>query len=148
MKINTKTRYGVRTIIELAIDWQGKGLFQKEISKKQDISYKYLDHIIAALKAKGLIENVEGKKSGYKLTRAPEQISAYDVFTAFESEISVVEGLNKDAKPANDRSTAAQELWSDLNNKIIEYLKSVSMKELADKQKKHSSANDANMFYI
>lgn len=148
MKLNTKTRYGIRTMIELAIDWEGKGLLQKEISERQSISYKYLDHIISALKTRGLIANVDGKKSGYRLTRAPEEISVYDVFTAFEPDISIVDCLSPDGKCTNEKACAAHDLWSNLNAHIINYLKSENIKNLADKQAKINSQNSANMYYI
>ena len=134
MKLNTKTRYGVRTMIELAMDWGGKGLLQKEISESQGISYKYLDHIISALKARGLIVNVDGKKSGYKLTRKPEEITIYDIYKAFEPELLIVDCLSKDGKCTNERSCASNELWCELNEIIIQYLKSHRLKELSDKQ--------------
>jgi Rrf2 family protein len=148
MKINTKTRYGIRTMIELAMDWNGKGLFQKDISERQEISYKYLDHIIAALKAKGLIVNVEGRKSGYKLGRKPESISVYDIFTAFEPNLSVVDGLNDEGKCVHTRSCAAEDLWWGLNRVILDYLRSSNLKQLADKQIQYINENESNNFVI
>ena len=148
MKLNTKTRYGVRTMIELAMDWQGKGLFQKEISERQGISYKYLDHIISALKTKGLIVNVDGKKSGYRLTRAPENITVYDIFTAFEPDISIMDCLSPDRQCESNNKCVAHELWGGLNNHIIKYLRSQNLKDLADRQLKFNSENLENMFYI
>lgn len=148
MKLNTKTRYGVRTMVELAMNWEGKGLFQKEISERQGISYKYLDHIISALKTRGLIANVDGKKSGYRLTRAPEEITIYDIFTAFESDISIIDCITSDGNCTNVKACASHQLWANLNKHIINYLKSENLKGLADKQLKINSENEANMFYI
>jgi Rrf2 family protein len=149
MKLNTKTRYGIRSMIELAMNWGGKGLFQKDISERQSISYKYLDHIISALKTKGLIVNVEGKKSGYRLARKPEQITVYDIFTAFEAELAIVDCVtNTKEKCTGSKSCAAQELWCGLNTHLTEYLKSTNLKELADKQLKINSQSEANSFVI
>ncbi len=148
MKLNTKTRYGVRTMVELAMDWEGKGLLQKEISERQTISYKYLDHIISALKTRGLIANIDGKKSGYRLTRAPEDITVYDIFMAFEPDMSIVDCLSPDGKCTNQKACASQDLWSNLNTHIISFLKSEDLKSLADKQRKINTQNSANMFYI
>jgi len=149
MKLNTKTRYGIRTMIELAMDWGGKGLFQKDISERQSISYKYLDHIISALKTKGLIINVEGKKSGYRLSRKPEDITVYDIFTAFEPELSIVDCVSSSKeKCIGNKSCAAQELWCELNNHIIKFLKSQNLKVLSDKQSEFNSRSEENIFVI
>lgn len=147
MKLNTKTRYGIRTMVELAMDWEGKGLLQKDISERQDISYKYLDHIVSALKARGLIVNVEGKKSGYRLSRRPEEITIYDIYKAFEAELTIVDCLSPDGRCNRDKSCCTQELWHGLNTLIIDYLKGHNLKQLADKQTKLNSSTSA-MFVI
>ena len=148
MKLNTKTRYGVRTMIELAMDYGGKGLLQKEISERQDISYKYLDHIISALKARGLIVNVEGKKSGYRLSRKPEEITVYNIYKAFEAELLIVDCISPDGRCTNEKACAAQDLWSGLNTQIIEYLKVYDLKQLAEKQQKLNNERADTMFVI
>jgi Rrf2 family protein len=147
MKLNTKTRYGIRTMVELAMDREGKGLLQKDISERQEISYKYLDHIISALKARGLIVNVEGKKSGYRLSRKPEDITMYDIYKAFEAELTIVDCLSADGRCSRERSCSTQELWFGLNTLIIDYLKKHSLKEIAEKQQKLNTSTSA-MFVI
>lgn len=93
MKISSKVRYGLRTMIEIAASTDSDGILQKDIAKNQNISNKYLDPIISALKLKGLISNSKGKGSGYILTRTPEKISILDIYTAFE-QIDVYECIN------------------------------------------------------
>ena len=67
MKLNTKVRYGLRAILEIAAETEP--MLQKNISDAQHIPLKYLDTIITGLRAKGLIRNFKGKKSGYILTK-------------------------------------------------------------------------------
>jgi Rrf2 family transcriptional regulator, iron-sulfur cluster assembly transcription factor len=99
MKINTKIRYGLRTMISIATSKEPNGILQKDIAATQDISLKYLDSIISALKVKGLINNTKGRGGGYKLSRPTKEISMWDIYTAFEP-IVVVECIqNKDLCP-------------------------------------------------
>jgi Rrf2 family protein len=136
-------------MIELAMDWKGKGVFQKEISERQQISYKYLDHIISALKAKGLIINVDGKKSGYRLSRSPESITIYDIYKAFEPALRIMDCIGDDGDCIRGKHCAAKNLWCGLNAKIIEHLESVTIKELADKQKVLNQTDEkVDMYYI
>lgn len=93
MRVNTKIRYGLRTMIEIASTQDPNGVLQKDIAKSQHISLKYLDPIISALKLKGLITNSKGRGSGYRLTRAPKDITMYDIYTAFE-QIVIIECVN------------------------------------------------------
>jgi len=147
MKINTKIRYGVRTMVELALEKNQKGIFQKEISKNQDISIKYLDQIISALKASGLIQNAGGGKSGYLLTRKPEEISVYDIYKAFESDLRIIDCLGSNSTCNRKHQCAAQEFWTGLNDHIIDYLESETLDNLAAKQEKINKKN-VHMFYI
>lgn len=93
MKINTRIRYGLRTMIEIANHSGTDGVLQKDIAKYQNISLKYLDNIISALKLKRLIVNVKGKGSGYRLARPANEITMWDIYTAFEN-IAIVDCVN------------------------------------------------------
>jgi Rrf2 family protein len=135
-------------MIELAIHGNGKGILQKEISERQDISFKYLDQIIASLKASGMITLAKGRMSGYVITKNPAKISIYDIYKAFEHELIIIDCLAGAGTCKRDRLCAAREFWKDLNNLIIEYMKSITLKELAQKQEQINESEAANMFHI
>jgi len=133
MKFNTKTRYGLRTILELSLNENNReGILQKEISKKQEVSVRYLDNIIALLKASGLIVNVGGKKSGYRLTRPAREISIYDVYLAFEDEMAIIDCLLHEGECSRKKNCALKGFWCDLNNTIKTSMKSMNMEILAE----------------
>ena len=134
MKFSTKTRYGLRAMMEIAVQDQKIGIFQKDIAEKQGISIKYLDHIISALKAADLITNVKGKKSGYVLTREPEKITVLDIHNAFEPGICIIECLHKSIHCEREKKCAAKGFWGKLNNHIITYFSSVTLHELVTEQ--------------
>ncbi len=148
MKFNTKTRYGLRTMIEIAMHWKGKGVFQKDISERQEISFKYLDQIIASLKASGLVENSEGRMSGYILAKEPNKISVYDIYRAFDNELKIIDCLAGEGICKRDRLCVARDFWNDLNKIIVEYLESTKLNDLAQKQQQINESKEANMFYI
>jgi len=130
VKIGTRTRYGLRTIIEIARGDSIKGVFQKDIAVSQSLSIKYLDHIIHELKTAGLITNVKGKKSGYLLTRPPEDITVFDIHNAFEPDLCLVECLSPNYQCNRSEHCEAQGLWKGLNLLITNYLRSVTVADL------------------
>jgi len=132
LKFNTRTRYGIRAMIEIARHSPDEGIFQKDISIRQDISNKYLDHIIHGLKVAGLIATVRGKKSGYVLTRPAGQITAYDIHNAFEPGICVIDCLNNSYRCDRREGCEAYGFWGSLNQQITAYFKSVTLQDLAD----------------
>jgi len=122
-------------MIELAINNKKKeGIYQKDISKNQDISFKYLDQIISGLKSSGLITSVAGKKSGYRLAKDPDKITAYDIYTAFNPELAVIECLIDEEVCIKSQKCAAKNFWQGLNANIIKYLNSVTVEDLAKQQ--------------
>ena len=129
MKISTRTRYGIRTMLEIATGTDN-GIFQKDIARNQDISNKYLDHIIHALKASRLISNVKGKKSGYRLTRKPSEISLFDIHNAFEPGICIIDCLSGNFECKRQKDCLAVGFWKNLNDQIVNYFKSVTIDDL------------------
>lgn len=140
MRFSTKTRYGIRAMIEIALEEGKEGVFQKDIAEKQNLSVKYLDHIISALKIAGLISVFKGRKSGYKLTRSAELISMYDIHLAFESGICVIDCLCDNYDCDRERECAVLDFWKGLNTQIIDYLKSTSLADIVEKKVKIMSA--------
>jgi Rrf2 family protein len=121
-------------MIEIAQSDSSKGVFQKEIASSQALSNKYLDHIIHALKASRLIRNVKGKKSGYLLTRSPEEITVFDIHLAFEPGICLVECLYGNFSCAMSEQCLTKGFWGHLNNLIISYFKSVTLADLINQR--------------
>lgn len=105
------------------------GILQKDISINQAISEKYLDQIIAGLKAAGLIRRGTKRSEGYKILRPADQITVYDIYKAFEFELNISSCENQGiACPFNDSCTA-KNYWCFLNDSIK---KSMQNETLAD----------------
>ena len=136
MKFSTKTRYGIRAVLEIAMNTGENGIYQKEISQNQDISYKYLDQIINALKVAGLVTKAGRRKSGYVLTRNPSDITVYDIHNAFEPGICVIDCVSLDFSCNREKFCSLKGFWGHLNNQIIEYFKSTTIKDLMEEQVK------------
>lgn len=134
MKFSTKTRYGIRAMLEIAINKDDNGIYQKDIAKNQDLSYKYLDHILNSLKVAGLVAKAAGKKSGYVLTRKPTDITVLDIHNAFEPGICVIDCLSENYSCDRETHCASKGFWGRLNNQIIRYFKSTTLQDLINEQ--------------
>ena len=137
MKFNTKTRYGVRVVFELALNVNKEGgTLQKEIAESQNVSIKYLDHIISSLKKAGLISNVGGKKSGYVLARPANEISIYDVYSAFEDNLAIIDCLLTEGECPRKGMCVMKDYWCDLNETIRNSMMSMNVELMAEKHVK------------
>lgn len=135
MKFNTKVRYGIRAMLEISLGDQDLGILQKDIALRQEISYKYLDPIISSLKVAGLITNVSGRKSGYKLTRKPEEITMLDIFEAFEPRIMVNDCVYEDFDCSRRNICTVLDFWTGLNDLVADYFKSHTLADMNMSQK-------------
>ncbi len=135
MKLSTRTRYGMRAIIELAENDQKGPLRLKVIARDQDISAKYLEQLMVVLKSAGLIRSIRGSKGGYLLAKPPNQIKLSDVFHCLEGTVSTVECVeNKDyCRRAPD--CAARQVWAQVQEAIEGVLQSITLQDVVDRAK-------------
>jgi len=127
MKINTKVRYGLRAMIEINANGYSSGILQREISATQEIPLTYLDSIITGLRNAGLIVNYSGKRSGYILSRSPAEISVYDIYLAFEPELSLVDCSNPAIECKRVHLCPARDLWFELSDQLKSRMKSSTL---------------------
>jgi Rrf2 family protein len=138
MKVSTKTRYGLRAMIELAESYKGEPVKVEEIAKRQNISEKYLEHIMLQLKKAGLIESIPGAKGGFILTKNPEEIKIIDIVFALEGNLSPVSCVENEKICNLSKSCIAREIWKGLKDKMLEYLSSIKLSDvlIMNKEKK------------
>ncbi len=147
MKISAKMHHGLKTLIELVLNAGEKGMLQKQIVEKFGMPNKFMDSVIHDLKVAGIIVNVAGKKSGYKLSRNPADISLYDVFRAFEPELRLYYCLADKGRCISSQSCAAHCFLKEFNNKMESFLKSNTIAEIANKQSKLDMKASTSSFH-
>ncbi len=135
MKVNTLQRYGLRAMIEIAIDEEQRGVFQKHIANRQNISLRYLDHIIRGLKTAGLIRNKAGRKSGYVLSKPASKITVLNIMNAFQADVLIVDCVDPDIECELKTGCIANRFWVGLNNLIKDYLQETTLQALLNQQK-------------
>ena len=95
MRITTKSRYGTRLIIDLAINSQDGPVKLSDISKRQGMSLKYLEKLIKTLKETGFVKSVRGPRGGYLLAKPMKEISVGDVVKVLEGSDSIIDCSDK-----------------------------------------------------
>ena len=85
--ISTKGRYSIRVLLDLAEHRSGDFIPMKEVAARQDISLKYIERLMPALKAAGLVESVHGIGGGYRLTREPEDYTLWEILELAEGDL-------------------------------------------------------------
>jgi len=147
MRFSTRTRYGVRALIDLGLYYKGRPVLVKEIAKRQGVSERYLEHIMLALKKEGFLRSIKGGKGGYALLKLPEEIKIKDVVIALEGPISPVECVERKEICERSRTCAARELWCRLRDEVIKVLERTTLKDLIERQKEKGSRKGEVPYY-
>ena len=131
MKLSTKGRYGVKAMVDLAINYGEQPVSIKSISERQSISEYYLEQLFSSLRRAKLIKSVRGAQGGYVLNRAPEEITIYDIIYVLEGPIEVSNCL-EEVSCNNIDCCATRLLWKKIKNSIDSVTSSITLKDIVD----------------
>ena len=129
MRFSTKTRYGMRAMIELADCYKDKPILLKEMASRLGVSMKYLDRIISSLKTRGLIVRL---KDGYVLGRAPGKIDCAEIVDILEGSLNPVVCIDSPSVCERYGECRARAVWEEVGAALRETLKSFTLEDLRD----------------
>lgn len=131
MMISTRGRYALRVMIDLSEHSDGSYVPMRDIAERQSISLKYLERIVPVLAKNGLLDGVQGKGGGYRLTRHPQEYSVGEILRLTEGDLAPVSCLECGAAPCERTADCrTRPLWSKLQGIIGDYLDSVTVADL------------------
>ena len=147
MKLSTRTRYGTRALLELALH-EGQGpVFLKDIAGSQQISLAYLEHLIAPLISGGIIRSTKGPKGGITLAKKPGDIKMIEITHLLEGSLAPVECVDHPEVCGRSKQCVTRDIWSELKEAMDGVLASTTLQDLADRQKK-KGLPESSMYYI
>ena len=135
MKLSTRTRYGLRAVIELAQHEGKRPLQLKAIAERQEISVKYLEQLMSLLRSAGFVRSVRGSKGGYILARPPEQIRLDEVFRCREGPVTTAEWTEDQDYCARSADCVAREVWMKVEEAIHGVLNGITLADLVTRVK-------------
>ncbi len=130
MKISTKGRYALRVMIDLAVNGNNKFISLNDIAKRQNISNKYLEQIIAILNKAGYLETARGITGGYKLRKDPKEYIVGDILRVTEGGLELVNCLTKEGACERRNKCKTYAFWKGLDDTINEYVNSKTLEDL------------------
>ena len=136
MKLNTRCRYAVMALADIATFNKQNPVSLRDVSLRQNISLVYLEQIFSKLKKNNIVKSIRGTNGGYMLTRNPEQIKLSNIFSALDEKIKTVQCKRESKKGCNGKLTKCitHYLWDDLEIHINDFY---DKKNLADLLKNH-----------
>jgi Rrf2 family transcriptional regulator, cysteine metabolism repressor len=147
MKLSTRTRYGMRALVDLALNSTGEPIQLKEIAERQKISLPYLEHLIIPLIAAGFVKSIRGARGGVKLAKQAEQIRLNEVMRVLEGPLEPVDCLRQSNSCPRSGLCATQEIWDEMGKAMEKVLESNTLQDLVNRQIT-KECKPAEMYYI
>lgn len=132
MKISTRSRYGLRALVDLASHNRDCANI-KGIAERQGLSEFYLEQIFSTLKKAGIIDSIRGAKGGYFLKVPPEDISIGDVLRVLEGSLSPVPCIENDDNTcgsSNCEDCSTKEVWKKIYQSINDAVDDMTLQDL------------------
>lgn len=143
MRLTTKGRFAVTAMIDLALRGEKGPVTLSAISQRQEISLSYLEQLFGKLRRHEIVESVRGPGGGYTLARRAENVTVADIIIAVDEPLDATQCGGKGNCHGADHEQGSRcmthDLWATLNEKMVEYLDSVSLKDLVDKQRQKNA---------
>ena len=137
MKLNTKGRYAVMALADLARFNLVGPVSLRDISLRQGISILYLEQIFLKLKKQNIVHSVRGANGGYNLIKEPSKIKLAEIFNAVDERIKTLNCNKHSKKGCNGKSTKCitHNLWDELELYINDFFENKKLSDLINQQK-------------
>ena len=127
MIISSKGKYGLVALMDICLYSRSEAVTLKSVSKRQDISERYLEQIFSILKKGGIINSKKGAQGGYFLARKPKDITVGEI-------LNILEGYLKIVSPSEEKNDIEcfmqKKIWNNINRQIETYFNSITLEEL------------------
>lgn len=139
MRLTTKGRFAVTAMVDLALRGGRGPVTLASISERQQISLSYLEQLFGKLRRNNIVESVRGPGGGYNLARPGSKVSVADIVVAVDEPIDATKCGGKGNCHGENQQCITHELWMGLNEKILDYLESITLQQLVDSHNKCNS---------
>ena len=134
MRLTTKGRFAVTAMIDLALRQSSGPVTLAAISQRQQISLSYLEQLFGKLRRHELVESTRGPGGGYGLARKAADITVADIILSVDEPLDATQCAGKENCLGEAGRCMTHELWASLNDRMVEFLSSVTLKKLVDEQ--------------
>ena len=148
MKLSTRGQYATRALLDLALHQDEAPVLLREIARRQQISQRYLEQLVTPMIAAGVIISTRGPKGGISLAKPPEEIRLDEIIQLLEGTVAPVECVNNPEFCQRSTSCATRDIWEEVKVAINGVLKSVSLRDLMERQQKKENSGEEVMYYI
>ena len=147
MKLSKKSRYGLRALIDLAVNSRTELVSLGSIAQRNDISAQYLEHVFSALRKGHIVKSMKGSQGGYFLEGDPKEITVAQIVEALEGTYDLEDEVDRNNVGRGDQEAIQHLIIDRINDCVQEILEDVTLKDLVDAYEGYQDSVEG-MYYI
>lgn len=132
MELNTKGRYAVMAMADLAKQTGEQAVPLSMIAERQQLSLAYLEQIFLRLRRAGLVESARGRAGGYRLGRPATAINVAEIMAAVEEQTRMTRCMEGGGGCLGEERCLTHSLWRALGTQISGFLAGISLQDVID----------------
>lgn len=140
MRLSTKSRYGLRAMFDIAYNCGSTPAQIQDISRRQQISPRYLEQIFQNLKRAGILKSKRGPKGGYCLAKNPDEVTVLEILNATEQDVLLVDCAGVTPKKSKRKSECpfegncvTQSVWEEANTLLNQLFSGMTLQTLCQR---------------
>jgi Rrf2 family iron-sulfur cluster assembly transcriptional regulator len=134
MRLTTKGRFAVTAMMDLALRGDDGPVALASVSERQKISLSYLEQLFGKLRRYNLVDSVRGPGGGYCIARPLDTVTVADIVRAVDEPLDATQCGGRE-NCLDDHRCMTHDLWAALNAKMYDYLSSVTLAGLVERQR-------------
>lgn len=156
MRLTTKSRYGLRALFDIAYNCGNMPAQIQDISRRQQISPRYLEQIFQGLKRAGILKSKRGPQGGYCLARNPDEITVLEVLNATEQDVLLVDCVGNTMKKSRRKvaecpfegNCVTQTIWEEANTLLNTLFAGITLQNLCQRGDKMGIEKELNQGFV
>ncbi|HEY1923237.1 MAG TPA: Rrf2 family transcriptional regulator [Tepidisphaeraceae bacterium] len=147
MRLSKRTEYGLRAVVQLARLWPTGFVQSRDLAQPEDLPNKFLEAILLALRRGGFLESKVGSGGGYRLSRAPREISVGDLVRRLEGRLTIKEKEGVSTADLSPGKAAVRLVNERLTEATDQVLDKMTLEQLMEQVSKNANLQQS-MYYI
>ena len=140
MRLSTKGRYGVRALLDIALNSEAGPVPLKDIARRQDVSAQYLEHLISPLIKTGMLRSIRGSRGGIILAKLPEEVRLSQVVEILEGSVAPVECVDNPDVCSRASFCVTRDVWMEMKTASMGVLEGITLNDLIERHKEKAGS--------
>ena len=129
LRLSKKMMFAIEAVLDIAYHAGAEPVQSREITRRQGIPHRYLEHALQHLVRQELLIGVRGPRGGYKLARERRRITVGDIVRVVR-EMEADNNLIEETQGSELGYQVVRPLWRELQDGLMERLDSLTVDEL------------------